>query len=399
MTIHWRKCSQNGLDKAGPFHPLSNSNFGLPAEEVALQEAALSFANAEMKPHASHWDEHQIFPKETFKAAGQLGFGGLFAKSDHGGSELSQLSGSVVLEALATGCVTSSAYIAGHNMVGLVIDRYGDDSQRAQWMPQLNSFEWCGSYCLTEAGSGSDAGAMKTSAKEDGGDFVLNGSKMFIGGGDATDLYLVFCKTGEKEISAIVVEQGTPGLGFGKRDLKLGWNAQPHTLVTFDNVRVPRSNLIGQRGKGFKIALNALNGGRVNSSSCALGGAWDVLNRTRLYMGDRKQFGKQLKEFQYLSFTMADQVTAFHASRFYIRNAAQALDRADPEAAELAAMAKKFTVNTCYQIVDRCLQMHGGYGYLKDFGIERILRDLRAFSIVEGTDEVCLMVVSRKLFS
>jgi alkylation response protein AidB-like acyl-CoA dehydrogenase len=387
------------LRQGKAFSSIIDSNFGLPAEEVAMQQAALSFANAEMKPHANHWDEHHIFPKETFKAAGQLGFGGLFAKSDHGGSELSRLSGSVVLEALATGCLTSSAYISIHNMVGSIIDKYGDEAQRAKWMPQINSFEWCSSYCLTEPGSGSDAGAMKTSAKEDGGDFVLNGSKMFISGGDASNLYLVFCKTGEKETSAIVVEQGTPGLSFGKRERKMGWNAQPTTLVTFDNVRVPKSNLIGQRGQGFKIALNALNGGRVNISSCALGGAWDALNRTRQYMGDRKQFGKQLHEFQYLGFTMADQVTNFHASRFYTRNAAQALDRADRESAELAAMAKKFTVNACYQIVDRCLQMHGGYGYLKDFGIERILRDLRVFSIVEGTDEVCRLVVSRKLFA
>lgn len=381
------------------FSSLINAHFGLPADEVALQEAALSFADSEMKPYADEWDEHHIFPKETFKAAGKLGFGGLFANSDHGGSELSRLSGSVILEALATGCVTSSVYVSIHNMVGSTIDKYAGEAQRAMWMPQLNSFEWCSSYCLTEPGSGSDAGAMKTTAKEDGGDLVLNGSKMFISGGDASDLYLVFCKTGEKEISAVVVEQGTPGLGFGKRERKMGWNAQPTTLVTFDNVRVPKSNLIGQRGGGFKIAMNALNGGRVNISSCALGAAWDAMERTKRYMGERKQFNKALSEFQYLSFTMADLLTDLHASRFYTRNAAEGLDRNDPEKAVLAAMAKKFTVNACYHIVDRCLQMHGGYGYLKEYGIERILRDLRVFSIVEGTDEVCQLVVSRRLFS
>ncbi len=320
----------------------------------------------------------------------------IYTSEAFGGSGLGRIEASLIFEALATGCVGSSAYLSIHNMCCWMIDEFGTEAQKQAWLPKMNPLEWFASYCLTEPGSGSDAMAMLTNAREDGDDFVINGSKAFISGD--SDIFLVMCKTAENEISCIAVERTTKGLSLGKNEHKMGWNVQPTQMVLFDNVRVPKTNLVGKRGQGFKIAMIGLDGGRINIASCSLGGAAYCLEAAKEYMKTRKQFGKSLSEFQYLQFKVAEMATDLHVSRLITRQAALAIDANSPNKTTYAAMAKLEATEKCFNIVSGALQLHGGYGYLKEYPIERYFRDLRVHMILEGTNEIMRMIISRKIF-
>eukprot|EP01017_Pseudomicrothorax_dubius_P038785 TRINITY_DN5865_c0_g1_i3.p1 TRINITY_DN5865_c0_g1~~TRINITY_DN5865_c0_g1_i3.p1 ORF type:complete len:450 (-),score=97.89 TRINITY_DN5865_c0_g1_i3:119-1414(-) len=376
---------------------ITGDNFGLTEDQLTIQKSALDFAKSRLLPNAAEWDRKEIFPIAEMKEAAALGFAAIYTKAEHGGCELGRLEASLVFEALATGCVSTSAYLSIHNMCSWMIDSFGSNEQRAKWLPGLSKFDLIASYCLTEPNSGSDSAAMQTQAKRDGGDFVLNGSKCFISGGSVSDLYVVMCKTGEKEISTIVVEKGTKGLSFGKKEEKMGWRSQPTTMVIFDDCRVPQANLLGKAGDGFKFAMKGLDGGRINIASCSLGGAAFGLETTREYIQTRKQFKKPLADHQYLQYKLADMATDLSASRAMVRRAAQLLDAGDPQHTVGAAMAKRFATDKCFDIVNYCLQMHGGYGYLNEYPLERLVRDLRVHQILEGTNEIMRLIISRRL--
>uniref|UniRef100_A0A1I8INA6 Isobutyryl-CoA dehydrogenase, mitochondrial n=1 Tax=Macrostomum lignano TaxID=282301 RepID=A0A1I8INA6_9PLAT len=368
---------------------------GLSAEKRQIQELALTFTQNEVAPHMQKWDAEHIFPVEMFTKTAALGFGAIYCKEEHGGSGLSRLDASLIFEAIATGCVTSSAYLSIHNMCAWMIDSTGTEEQRAKWLPQLAPMSRLASYCLTEPGSGSDAAALKTTAKSDGNYYVLNGSKAFISGAGATDLYLVMCRTGAdgpKGISCVMVEKDTPGLSFGKIERKLGWNAQPTREVVFENCRVPKSNRLGPEGSGFGLAMRGLNGGRVNIASCSLGAAHASLLAAREYMTVRKQFGKQLAEFQALQFQLAEMAAQLVSSRLLVRQAAQSLDSGDPGAPAVCALAKLHATEQCFDVCNRALQLFGGYGYLLDFPVQQYLRDSRVNCILEGTNQVMRML-------
>jgi hypothetical protein len=361
-------------------------DFALTAEETAIQETARQFAARELAPNAARWDEEQIFPVDTLRQAAALGFAGIYVREDMGGSGLTRLDASLVFEALAAGCVSTAAYLTIHNMVSWMIDRFSDEPQRRRF--------------LTEPGAGSDAASLATRAARQGDAYVLNGAKAFISGGGASDLYLVMARTGEagpKGISCFAVEKGTPGLGFGRKERKLGWNSQPTSAVTFENCRVPAQNRIGAEGEGFRIAMQGLDGGRINIASCSLGGAQAALDAARTHMQERRQFGKRLAEFQALQFRLADMATELEAARLIVRRAARAIDTAEPDATLLCAMAKRFATDACFTIANEALQLHGGYGYLKDFPVERIVRDLRVHQILEGTNEIMRIIIARRL--
>jgi alkylation response protein AidB-like acyl-CoA dehydrogenase len=375
-------------------------DFELTEEQHAFQETARSFAREEMMPRAREWDEGEIFPVDTLRQAAALGFGGVYVKEDVGGSALSNLDAVIIYEELAQGCTSTAAYISIHNMAAWMIDRFGSDAQRRRFLPKLASMEHFASYCLTEPGAGSDAASLATRAVRDGDHYVVNGAKAFISGAGTADLYVCMVRTGgtgPKGISCLVVEKGTPGLTFGAPEKKLGWKSQPTAMVTFENCRVSVDNRIGAEGQGFSIAMAGLDGGRLGIAACSLGGAQFCLDRTVDYMRERKQFGSRLSDFQALRFRVADFATELEAARLMLRRAAVAVADKDPAATRLAAMAKRLATDTGFEVVNGCLQLHGGYGYLRDHPIERVLRDVRVHQILEGTNEVMRVIVSRDI--
>jgi alkylation response protein AidB-like acyl-CoA dehydrogenase len=377
-------------------------DFGLSEEQRAIRETARDFAEREFRPHAARWDEEQIFPVDALRQAAALGFAGIYVGEDVGGSGLGRVESTLIFEELAAACVSTSAYLSIHNMAAWMIDRFGNDAQRRRFLPKLASMEHFASYCLTEPGAGSDAAALKSRAVRDGDDYVIDGAKAFISGGGTSDIYVCMLRTGgegPKGISTIVVEKGTPGLSFGKKEKKLGWNSQPTAMVLFENCRVPVANRLGEEGDGFKIAMMGLDGGRLNIAACSLGGARASLEAAQRYLGERTQFGKKLAEFQALQFRLADMATELEAARLMVWRAAAALDAGDPEATLHCAMAKRFATDAGFAICNDALQLHGGYGYLKDFPIERYLRDVRVHQILEGTNEIMRVIIARRLLA
>ena len=376
-------------------------DFALSDDQRAIQSAAMAFSEAELAPHSARWDEEKHFPKDVLRQAAQMGFAGIYIGEDVGGAGLTRLDASIVFEALSYGDVSVAAYLTIHNMASWMIDRFGDDQLRQRYLPRLTSMELIASYCLTEPGSGSDAAALRTSAVLAGDHYVLNGSKAFISGGGVSDLYVVMARTGDagaKGVSAFVVENGTAGLSFGGQEKKMGWNAQPTAQVNFDNLRIPAANRIGGEGEGFRFAMMGLDGGRLNIASCSLGGAQLALDTAQAYMSERKQFGKQLADFQALQFKIADMATELEAARLMVRRAAHALDNRDPQATKYCAMAKRFATDAGFDVANQALQLHGGYGYLKDYPLERIVRDLRVHQILEGTNEIMRVIIAREMF-
>ncbi|KAA0076157.1 isobutyryl-CoA dehydrogenase [Tardiphaga sp. P9-11] len=374
--------------------------FALDEEQTAVRDMAREFAAEKIAPFALKWDEEKHFPKEVMREAALLGMGGIYIRDDVGGSALTRFDAALIFEALATGCPTTSAFISIHNMASWMIDSYGNETQRQKWLPRLCTMELLASYCLTEPGSGSDAAALRTRAVVDGDHYVLNGQKQFISGAGDTDVYVVMVRTGGEGaggVSTIVVEAGTPGLSFGNNERKMGWNAQSTRAVIFENCRVPIANRLGDEGIGFKIAMAGLDGGRLNIAACSLGGAQSALDKSLSYMKERKAFGKRLDEFQALQFRIADMATELEAARTFLWRAAAALDRKDADAGMLCAMAKRFGTDIGFEVANDALQLHGGYGYLAEYGIEKIVRDLRVHQILEGTNEIMRLIVSRKL--
>jgi alkylation response protein AidB-like acyl-CoA dehydrogenase len=375
-------------------------DFELSEDQHAFQATARQFARDEMMPHARDWDENETFPADTLRKAATLGFGGIYVKDDVGGSALSRLDATIIFEELAQGCTSTAAYISIHNMSAWMIDAFAGAPQRKRFLPKLCSMEHFASYCLTEPGAGSDAASLATKARRDGDHYVLDGAKAFISGGGMSDIYVCMVRTGEagpKGISCIVVEKGTPGLSYGAQEKKLGWKSQPTAMVMFENCRVPADNLIGKEGQGFKIAMAGLDGGRLNIAACSIGGAQFCLDRTVEYMRERKQFGSRLSDFQALRFKIADYATELEAARLMVRRAAHAVSAGEPGATRLAAMAKRFATDIGFEAVNGCLQLHGGYGYLRDHPIERVMRDVRVHQILEGTNEVMRLIISRDL--
>ena len=376
------------------------SPFSLTEDQIAIRDMAQDFAAETLAPHAARWDEEKHFPVEEMRAAAALGMGGIYIRDDVGGSGLTRLDAALIFEALSTGCPTVAAYISIHNMCAWMIDRYGSDEQRQRFLPKLCTMEHLASYCLTEPGAGSDAAALKTKAVLDGDHYVLDGQKQFISGAGVSDIYVVMARTGEagpSGISTIVVEKDTPGLSFGANEKKMGWNAQPTRAVIFENCRVPVANRLGPEGIGFKIAMAGLDGGRLNIGACSLGGAQGALDRSIAYAKERKAFGSAIADFQALQFKLADMATELEAARSLLWRAAAALDAKTPDATKLCAMAKRIATDTGFEVANHALQIHGGYGYLADYGIEKIVRDLRVHQILEGTNEVMRMIVARGL--
>jgi alkylation response protein AidB-like acyl-CoA dehydrogenase len=375
-------------------------DFELSEDQSAFQAAARDFAQGSLLPHAAEWDEHKIFPVEALREAAALGFAGIYVGDEFGGSGLTRFDAALIFEELAAADPSTAAYLSIHNMACWMIDRFGSEAQRGRFLPKLMTMAHFASYCLTEPGAGSDAGNLATKAVLDGDHYVLNGSKAFISGGGASDIYVTMVRTGgsgPSGISCLVVEKGTPGLSFGKQEKKLGWNSQPTSAVMFEECRVPVANRLGEEGDGFKIAMMGLDGGRINIGACSLGGARACLEAARSYMLERKQFGKRLADFQALQFRLADMATDLEAARLMIHRAAVSLDRKAPDATLRCAMAKRFATDACFQICDEALQLHGGYGYLKDFPVERYLRDLRVHRILEGTNEIMRLIIARRL--
>jgi len=374
--------------------------FALPEDQIALRDTARAFAAEKIAPFALKWDEDKHFPVETIREAATLGMGGIYIRDDVGGSGLTRLDAALIFEALAQGCPTVSAYISIHNMAAWMIDAYGSLDQRMRYLPKLCSMQYLASYCLTEPGSGSDAAALRTSAKRDGEHYVLNGAKQFISGAGAGDLYVVMVRTGGEGpggISTLVVEGNLPGISLGANERKMGWNAQPTRAVIFENVRVPVANRLGDEGMGFKIAMAGLDGGRINIGACSLGGAQAALDAALAYTRERKAFGKRLDEFQALQFRLADMATELEAARVFLYSAAAAYDRGDADVTMRCAMAKRVATDVGFEVANQALQLHGGYGYLSEYGIEKIVRDLRVHQILEGTNEIMRLIVARKL--
>lgn len=379
---------------------LTHPAFALCEDDRAIFEMAQGFAAEQLAPHAIEWDEKKHFPTDVLRAAAELGMGGLYVREDVGGSALTRLQTVLVCEALATGCPSVAAYLSIHNMVLGMIDRFGADDLRQRLLPKLVTMERLASYCLTEPGAGSDAAALKTRARREGDFYILDGVKQFISGAGAADVYAVMARTGEegpKGISCILIEKDTPGLSFGANEKKMGWNAQPTRQVIMEGVKVPVGNRIGAEGEGFKIAMVGLDGGRINISACSLGGASAVLEKARQYLQERVAFGKKLADFQALQFRLADMAIELEASRIMLYGAASSLDRKDPDATLRCAAAKRFVTDTCSKIANDGLQLLGGYGYLNEYGIEKIVRDLRVHQILEGTNEIMRVIVARAL--
>jgi alkylation response protein AidB-like acyl-CoA dehydrogenase len=377
-------------------------NFALTEEQTAIQDMALNFAKERLAPDAIGWDETGHFPVNVIRETAALGMATIYVPEAKGGSGLSRMDGALIMEALSYGCPSIAAYISIHNMVAWMVSKYASDAQNAVWMPKLASMEWLASYCLTEPGSGSDAAAMATRADKQGDHYVLNGSKQFISGAGATDFYFIFARTGgegAKGVSAFVVMKDTAGLSFGTNEKKMGWNAQPTRQVIMEDVRIPLGNLVGEEGQGFKFAMSGLDGGRINIGACSLGAAWAALDQARTYMFERKAFGQELAQFQALQFKIADMATELEAARLMIYRAADALDRADPQATLYSAMGKRYATDLGFKICNEALQLHGGYGYLQAYGLEKRVRDLRVHQILEGTNEIMRVVIARKVLS
>ena len=376
-------------------------NFEYTNDQKAIQEMAKNFAEIELMPYASEWDQKEIFPIYTLRKAAQLGLAAIYVNEDRGGSGLNRLDAAIIFEELSRGCVSTAAYLSIHNMVTWMIDSHGSDNIKDKYIKKLSSMEMMSSYCLTESGSGSDAAALKTTASKKGNShFLLNGSKSFISGGPTSDLFLVMCRTGgegAEGVSCFLVEKGSKGLSFGKQEKKMGWNSQHTSMVNFDNCEIPIENIVGNEGDGFKIAMKGLDGGRVNIAACSLGGARAALENSLTYSAERKQFGKSIDQFQVTQFKLADMATELEASRLMVLRAATSLDSKDPHATKYCAMAKRFATDICSDICNMALQIHGGYGYLKDFPLERLVRDLRVHQILEGTNEIMRVIISRKL--
>lgn len=374
--------------------------FALNEDQNAIREMAESFAAERLAPNAERWDAEKHFPIDVMREAAALGMGGVYVAEDVGGSGLTRLDAALIFEALARGCPTVSAYISIHNMSAWMIDRYGNDDQRRDWLPGLCSMDLLASYCLTEPGAGSDAAALKTRALRDGDHYLVNGVKQFISGAGTSDLYVTMVRTGAEGaggISTLVIHKDTPGLSFGAEERKMGWNAQPTRQVIFEDARVPVANRLGDEGIGFRIAMAGLDGGRLNIGACSLGGAQAALERSLEYMHERKAFGRAIAQFQALQFTLADMATELESARTFLWRAAAALDAKAPDATRLCAMAKRIATDTGFDVANKALQLHGGYGYLADYGIEKIVRDLRVHQILEGTNEIMRLIIARDL--
>jgi alkylation response protein AidB-like acyl-CoA dehydrogenase len=375
-------------------------DFNLSDDQIAFQDMARGFAEAEMKPHAGDWDDGSVFPVDALRKGAALGFAGIYVKEKHGGTDLSRHDAAIIFEELSSACPSTAAYISIHNMASWMIDSFGDAQQRARWLPKLMTMDHFASYCLTEPGSGSDAASLRTKAVRDGDDYILNGTKAFISGGSTSDVYVCMVRTGDDGpggISCLVVEKDAPGLSFGKREKKMGWNSQPTAAVIFEDCRVPVANRIGAEGEGFKIAMAGLDGGRLNIAACSVGGARACLDAAREYMLERKQFGQRLADFQALQFRLADMATELEAARLMVHRAACKLDAGEADATVFCAMAKRFATDAGFQVANEALQLHGGYGYIREYPIERIVRDLRVHQILEGTNEVMRVIISRAL--
>jgi alkylation response protein AidB-like acyl-CoA dehydrogenase len=374
--------------------------FSLTDDQLAIQDMARRFTADAITPHAARWDEHHIFPRDTIKAAAELGFGGIYVSEQSGGVGLGRLEAALIMEAMAYGCPSTSAFISIHNMAAWMIDRFGGVELKERYLPGLVSCELLASYCLTEPGAGSDAAALATKAVLDGDHYVVTGSKAFISGGGENDLYLVMVRTGAagpKGISCLVIEKDWDGVTFGAQEKKLGWHSQPTAQVNFDGVRVPVSHRIGAEREGFKIAMIGLDGGRLNIGACSLGGAQRCLDETLRYTAERKQFGQRILDFQSTQFTLADMETDLQAARLLLYAAAVKVTEDAPDKTRFAAMAKRLATDTGSAVADRALQLHGGYGYLQDYPIERIWRDLRVHRILEGTNEIMRVIIAREM--
>ena len=377
-------------------------DFDLSDDQRGFQMVARDFATRRFAPNAARWDEERHFPVDELREAAALGLAAIYVGEEFGGSGLKRLDAAIVFEELAAGCTSSAAFLSIHNMAAWMIDRFGSEAQRRRFLPDLCSMGHLVSYCLTEPGSGSDAASLKTSARRVGDHYVVNGTKAFISGGGRSDLYVIMLRTGSegpKGISCLVVEAGTPGLSFGAQERKLGWNSQPTAMVILEDCRVPVANRLGEEGEGFKIAMAGLDGGRVNIGACSLGAARACLAASRDYVGMRTQFGQAIGAFQATQFKLADMATELQAARLMIRHAAARLDAGDPEATLHCAMAKRFATDTGFRVCDDALQLHGGYGYLKDYPIERFFRDVRVHQILEGTNEIMRVIIARRLLA
>ncbi len=376
-------------------------DFDLSDDQRAFQATARAFAADRLAPGAARWDAERHFPAAELREAAALGFAGLYVPEQHGGTGLSRLDAALVFEELAHACPSTTAFLTIHNMVAWMISSFGTQAQRDRWLPRVLSGDAFVSYCLTEPGSGSDAAALKTRAENTGdGHYKVSGTKAFISGSGIADLYVTMVRTGAdspRGISCLVAEKGMPGLSFGQPENKMGWNSQPTAQVIFDDVRIPHENRLGAEGEGFRFAMKGLDGGRINIAACSLGGARACLDAARAYIMERRAFGKTLSEFQALQFKLADMATELEAARLMVHRAAAALDKGDADATMRCAMAKRFATDACFRIVDEALQLHGGYGYIREYGMERYLRDLRVHRILEGTNEIMRVIIARKL--
>ncbi|EGQ9573088.1 acyl-CoA dehydrogenase family protein [Vibrio alginolyticus] len=377
-------------------------DFELNEDQRAFADTAQQFADERLAPMAAEWDEKQIFPKDVLREAGELGFLSLYTPEEHGGLGLSRLDASIIFEQLAMGCTSTTAFMTIHNMVSWMIASFATDEAKTQFCPKLVTGEWLGSYCLTEPNAGSDAAALTTSATKKGDKYVINGGKTFISGAGETDVLVVMARTGEagaKGVSAFVVPAQTDGISYGRKEPKMGWNSQPTRAVTFENVVIPASHLLGEEGQGFVFAMKGLDGGRINIATCSVGTAQQALNQAARYIQERKQFGKPLAQFQALQFKLADMATELVAARQLVRYAASKLDRNDPDATAYCAMAKRFATDVGFQVCDQALQLYGGYGYIKEYPMERHFRDVRVHQILEGTNEIMRLIIARRLLS
>ncbi|MFN3944067.1 MAG: acyl-CoA dehydrogenase family protein [Allosphingosinicella sp.] len=376
------------------------TQFDLTDEQRQIQEMARQFTADAITPHAGEWDEKHIFPRDTIRAAAELGFGSIYVGEESGGIGLGRLEAALIMEAMAYGCPSTSAFISIHNMASWMIDRFGSDTVKGKYLPSMVTMERIGSYCLTEPSSGSDAAALRTRAVKDGDSYIVSGSKAFISGGGENEIYVTMVRTGEdgpKGISCLVVEKDMPGVSFGAQEKKLGWHSQPTAQVNFDEVRVPAENLVGGEGEGFRIAMMGLDGGRLNIGACSLGGAQRCLDEAVSYTKERKQFGQPIADFQNTQFMLADMETELQAARTLLYAAAVKVTENAPDKTRFAAMAKRLATDTGSSVVDRALQLHGGYGYLQDYPIERFWRDLRVHSILEGTNQIMRMIIARDM--
>ena len=377
-------------------------DFDLNSDQKHYRDLAKSFSDKELKPNAAEWDKEAFFPKETLKKAGELGFLSLYVDTNLGGMGLGRLDASIVFEQLAQGCTSTTAFMTIHNMAIWMISKFGSEELKTEWFPQLSSGEKLASYCLTEPGSGSDSASLRTTAKKDGDNFILNGSKAFISGSGATDCLVLMARTGDsgaKGISCFLIPADLPGIEYGKNEPKMGWKNQPTRLVSLTDVKVSKENLVGEEGKGFKIAMQGLDGGRINIATCSIGTAQSALEEAQNYMNQREQFGKKISEFQTMQFKIADMVTELIAARTITRLAASKLDKNDSEATIYSAMAKRFATDVGFNVCNEALQIFGGYGYIQEYPLERYVRDVRVHQILEGTNEIMRLIISRDLIN